>query len=139
MTVKGMAAITEITSVEEFTKRMKKCAGLKRALHSESPQDDMGLGQVMHNFKRFLNAFLAQCKLSTGLRTCLVERVWQTVVSALHSDLFCLASDLDSQVANKVAALQWVTPEQFGVPNSHLVFKPRLWDYAIKRLKLIRL
>jgi len=31
--------------------------------------------------------------------------------------------------------LQWVSPKQFGVPDSEVVYRQRSWDLAIKLMK----
>ena len=55
----------------------------------------------------------------------------------LHDTLFHkkLENEEDKSYLFQVKQLQWVTPKQFGVPDSEVVFKPRSWDLAIKIMK----
>lgn len=68
----------------------------------------------------------------------LTTKIKEYVMINLHPVMFGTSTDQDTQLKQKADGLQWVTPEQFGVPNAKAVYKPSLWKKAIEKLKLIK-
>lgn len=128
-----------VFSVEMMISKCKKLSFVKDMLGAN--ESDFGFKKCLKDFEIcFVQEVIDQVYKGQPSPTFwreqqkLQTRLSDFVVRSLHATLFKIQPDKDRELLEKVDQLQWVTPEQFGVPQNGKRKHPKLWDVAQRHL-----